>query len=1059
MHGLVALAVRRRVSVFMAALALTAFGIVGYQRLSLDLLPDINYPSLTVQTDFPDTAPAEVENLITRSIEEVVGVLRGLRSIHSVSRPGTSEVTLEFDWDSSMDMLSMDVREKLDRLVLPEEADDPIVLRFDPSLDPVMRIAFGGDSDLKNLRRIADRRLKQEFETIKGVAAAQVKGGFEEEIQINIQQERLAALGITMEQVRLMVGYSNVNLPGGSLEDEESQYLIRMVNEYDDVEEIADLIVHQQGHAVVRLSDVAEVKWGVKEREEITRVNSKESVVIDIFKEGDANIVTTARAVREFMTGLEAKLPPGCRLDLLFDQSRFIERAINEVRTAALVGGILAVLVLFAFLRHGRSTLIIATSIPLSILATFMAMYRLDVSLNIMSLGGLTLGIGMLVDNSIVVLESIFRRRREQGLTLARAAVEGTCEVGGAVAASTFTTVAVFLPIVFVEGIAGQLFSDMAVTVTLSLLASLLVAVTLIPMLSALGKDKSASPAVQRDGQTLGEDTAHEESTVLGEDNDDTNRAGAMRMGVFSKAYDHLLCGALKVRWLTLIVALSLLAASILALPRIEQELIPSITEGEFFFEATLPEGTPLAATDQAMQKMEALAAEQPGVDYVYTTVGSRLVAGGISLTTKAEHFGQLHVVLENRQDEQAEAAVSELLRREYESIPDLSAKHGQPSYFSLKTPVEVLLFGEDIQILTAYAEELEEALKTIPGLVDLRSSQEEGSPELRIIFDRNRLAALGLDMQQLSETLHNRLQGVVPTRFKEQDRQIDIRIRNREIDRQTVDDIRNLVVHGPEGQPIRLLTLAEVLPDRGPAEIHRIGQQRAAVISGNLEGRSLSAVADEIRSVLAKKVPPRGVTAELGGQNEEMEVSFSSLRFALCLAIFLVYLVMAATFESLVHPFIVLFSIPLSLVGVVAGLMITNTQISVIVFIGVVMLVGIVVNNAIVLIDKVNRLRREGAAKREAVRQACHVRLRPILMTTLTTVLGLLPMALALGEGAELRSPLAITVSFGLLLATLLTLVVIPCLYMIVPSRIEPLSSSTSEEDAPMAAAGKGTP
>ncbi|MBD3161815.1 MAG: MMPL family transporter, partial [Candidatus Eisenbacteria bacterium] len=962
MRSLVALAVRRRVAVMMTALAIAAFGIVGYNRLPLDLLPDISYPSLTVQTEFPDTAPAEVENLVTRPIEETVGVLRGLRSIHSVSRSGISEVTLEFDWGSDMDMLSMDVREKLDRLILPEEAEDPIVLRFDPSLDPILRLALGGGAGLTESRLVADRKLKQELETVPGVAAARVKGGFEEEIQIDVDQERLAALAIPLDQVQQIVGVSNVNLPGGSLQDVESQYLIRTVNEYDSVEEIARLVLRSDENGIVRLGDVADVRRGTKEREEITRVDGHESVEISVYKEGDANTVTTARAVRGRIEELRAKLPPGMTLTLLFDQSRFIERAVNEVRGAALIGGILAILILFAFLRHGRSTLIIATSIPLSVVATFVAMYRLDVSLNIMSLGGLTLGVGMLVDNSIVVLESIHRKRLE-GLPLGRAAIDGTAEVGGAVAASTLTTVAVFLPIVFVEGIAGQLFGDMAITVTLSLLASLLVAITLIPMLSAIGR--------QRRGEPTGPEREPADTETI-----------PMTLGWFSRAYDRFVRGALAHRARTIGVAAILFAAALWAVPRLGTELIPSISEGEFFFEVTMPEGTPLEATDRRIETMEEIVAEEPGVAYSYSTVGSRLVAGGLSLNTKGEHLGQLNVVMEDRGDEEGETATAERLRRRFETIPDLEAKLGKPTYFSLKTPVEVILYGESLELLRDASIDFERSLRTIPGLVDVRSSLEEGSPEIQILFDRDRLAALGLDMRALSETLRDRIQGAVPTRFREEDRQIDIRIRNREIDRATLDDVKNLVVSGPEQTPVRLLTLADIRVDRGPAEIHRIQQQRAAILSGNVQGRSLGPVIEEIEESLAASPPPSGVTVELGGQNREMQVSFASLRFALTLAIFLVYLVMAATFESLIHPFIVLFSIPLALVGVVAGLLATGTEISVIVLIGTVMLVGIVVNNAIVLIDKVNQLRREGFGKRDAVLRAGHIRLRPILMT-----------------------------------------------------------------------------
>ncbi len=1012
MRALVAFAVRRRVTVTMSALALAAFGIVGYNRLPLDLLPDISYPSLTVQTDFPDTAPAEVENLITRPVEEVVGVLRGLRTVHSVSRPGISEVTLEFDWGADMDLLLLDVREKLDRLILPEESEDPVVLRFDPSLDPILRIAFGGAGDLTETRRIADRRLKQAFESLRGVASARIKGGLEEEIHVEVDQERLAALGIPLERIRQVVGASNINLPGGSLRGADTQFLIRTVNEYDSVAEIGGLVLSAEGASQVRVRDVAVVRWGAREREEIIRVGGIEVVEIAIYKEGDANIVSTARLVRESLPEIATLAPEGYDLTVLFDQSRFIEQALVEVRLTAVVGGMLAIAVLFAFLRDARSTLIIATAIPLSVLFAFMAMYRLEVSLNIMSLGGLTLGIGMLVDNAIVVLESIHRKLQE-GLGRAEAAVAGTTEVGGAVAASTLTTVAVFLPIAFVEGIAGALFGDMAITVTLSLLASLVVAVTLIPMLSALGGGAGRSPV------------------------DTGGRATERSLGFVSRLYDSVLGAALRRKWTTIIAAAIVFAVAVAGVGRLRTSLIPDISQGEFFFEATLPEGTPVEATDRVLRRMAAPVEDDPEVEVVYVTAGSRLVSGGLSLSTTAEHYGQLNVVLADRRDEAAQIRVADRLRAGFAAIPELETTFGTPTYFSLKTPIEVILFSDDLAALEEWTPVLADKLAAIPGLVDIRSSLEEGNPELQVIFDRDRLASLGLDMRTVAETLRDRVLGVVPTRFREADRQIDIRVRNTERHRQTVEDVRNLVIPGADGRQLRLLTVAEVRADRGPAEIHRVQQQRAAVLSANLEGRGLGAAISDIRALLAADPPPPGVAAELGGQVEEMQTSFASLRFALSLAVFLVYLVMAATFESLVHPFVVIFTVPLALVGVVVGLMATGTEVSVIALIGVVMLVGIVVNNAIVLIDTVNQLRRAGMTKLDAVIRGGHLRLRPILMTTLTTVLGLLPMALALGEGAELRAPLAITVSFGLLLSTMLTLVVIPAVYLVVPSRV----------------------
>ena len=1028
MRHFIDLAVRRRVSVVMAALAVVAFGIVGYNRLALELFPDITYPSITVQTEFPDTAPQEVENLVTRPVEEAVGVLRGLQTVHSVSRAGISEVTLEFEWGADMDQLSMEVREKLDRLLLPEETTDPVVLRFDPSLDPIIRLALSGpagSADLQAMRRLADKQIKQAFETVKGVAAAQIKGGLEEEIQIDIDQDRLAALGIPIEQVRQVVGVSNVNLPGGALRGQDSQFLIRTVNEFQDTAEIADLIIRQDGNATVKLGDVARVSWGSKEREEITRVGGRESVEISIFKEGDANTVAVARALRERLTEWQnGKLPPGHTLTVLFDQSHFIQQAIDEVRNAALIGGVLAVVVLLLFLRDMRSTLIIATSIPISVIATFVAMYKLDISLNIMSLGGLTLGIGMLVDNSIVVLESIFRKR-QMGLSLYRAAVDGTTEVGAAVMASTMTTVAVFLPIVFVEGVAGQLFHDQAVTVTVSLLASLVVAITLIPMLSATGEPL---PLQRERNQVI--DTSEAESHI------DTGPV-QLTLGWFSTLYDRFLTGAINRAALTLVVAFGLFFASVWGIRLLGTELIPQLSEGEFFFEVNLPEGASLVATDRMVQVMEKAAAAEPGIASYYATVGSRLVSGGMSVNTKAENLAQLNIIMKDRADDVGELATADSLRAAFVDLPDLEVKFGRPSYFSLKTPIEVIIYGEDLNELRNYSLEVARALEGVAGLVDVRSSLEAGNPELQVVFDRQRLASLGLDMGVLSETLKNRVLGVVPTRFKEEDRQIDIRIRNREQDRESVNDVRNLVLPGMDGEPIRLMSVATVTEARGPAEIHRLQQQRAAVVSANLEGRSLGSAVVDVEAVVRSLPRPSGLSLELGGQNKEMQVSFNSLRFAIFLAIFLVYLVMAATFESFLHPFLVLCTIPLALVGVVGGLLLTGTTVTVIVLIGTIMLVGIVVNNAIVLIDTINRLRRAGLAKREAVVKAGHMRLRPILMTTLTTILGLLPMALSWGEGAELRAPLAITVASGLLLSTLLTLVVIPAAYWIVPSRI----------------------
>nr|MDJ0840029.1 efflux RND transporter permease subunit [Acidobacteriota bacterium] len=592
------------------------------------------------------------------------------------------------------------------------------------------------------------------------------------------------------------------------------------------------------------------------------------------------------------------------------------------------------------------------------------------------------------------------------------------CDGGqhGAVIASVLTTIAVFFPIVFVEGIAGELFRDQSLTVTFSLIASLLAALSLIPMLASLGsKSKKKKPAKAAKANA-----------------DDTNT-----MGFFSVIYEKFLRACLRWRWVTLAVAVAIFVFTLRLYPKLGQELIPALTEGEFFFEVSMPEGTALPTTDQVIAEMERTAAMDPAVETVYATVGTRTVTGGLSLKTKDENLGQVNVVLKDRSDEGLEEAVADRLRETYARIPNLDAKLGRPSFFSLKTPVEMLFYGEDLEQLKEYTLSLKPKLEEIPGLVDVRASLEAGNPELTVVFDRQKLAHLGLTIGQVSETLHNRVNGTVVSRFKEADRLIDIRLRNQESDRDSIRDIENIVIAELDGRPITLKAVAALTPARGPSEIHRISQSRVAILSGDLSGRPLGAVMADVQEVVAQNPPPIGIEATPGGQNKEMEASFGSLMFALGLAVFLVYLVMAATFENLVHPFIILFTIPLALVGAILGLYWSGLSVSIIALIGVIFLAGVVVNNAIVLVDAVNQSRHAGHEKMEAVIHAAKIRLRPILMTTMTTVLGLLPMAIGFGEGSELRTPLAVVVSTGLVISTLLTLVVIPAVYMIVPSTV----------------------
>ncbi|WP_196137663.1 efflux RND transporter permease subunit [Aliikangiella sp. G2MR2-5] len=1012
----VTFSVKRKVTILMVAIAVFTFGVVGFSRLPINLLPSLSYPSLTVQTELPNAAPEEIEQLVTRPVEEVVGVMKGLKDIHSVSRSGVSEVTLEFGWGADMNDLSMDIREKLDRLILPLDAEQPIVLRYDPSLDPILKLSLSGDLPMTQLRLLGDKEVKEALERIEGVASAKIQGGEEEEIHVNIDQGKLAAMGISPSELATLLGNSNINRPGGSLKNEQTQLLVRTLNEYDSLEEMRDLRITPPNRPAVRLGDVAEISWAAKDREEIARFDGKEGILVSLYKEGDANTVEVVDAIKEKLPQVKRILPSGALIDIQFNQARFIQQSIDEVKQSLLIGGLLAICVLWIFLRDFRLTAIITTAIPLSVVASFILMYRSDVSLNIMSLGGLTLGVGMLVDAAIVVLESI-HRQREKGLGIVEAAIIGTSEVGGAVTASVLTTIAVFIPIVFVEGIAGQLFRDQALTVTFSLLASLIVSFTLIPMLASIGKDKS--------------------STVTVENNESKKTIERESLGFFSRWYEAVLRKALRLRWVTLLSGFVALFLALQLLPSIPTSLIPQMSEGEFYFDVKLPEGTSLPTTDRVISQLEKIALSHDGVDKVYASVGSRNVSGGLSLKTKDENLGQLSIVVKDRSDTKLEQQIIDDLRNAFESVPLAETQFGRPSFFSLKTPLEMLFFGEDIEALREYSAELLIKLEKVEGLADIQASLETGNPELKIKFDRQKLAKLGMTIQQVADTLNQRVDGEIVSRFQMPDRQIDIRMRNQETDRNSVTDIQNIVIGEVDGRPVNLFAVASIESAQGPAAIDRIQQSRVAVIAANFKGRSLSDIAEEIEMLISENPPPSGVVFEFGGQKKEMEDSFNSMTFAVLLAIFLVYLVMAATFEHLGHPFVILFTIPLALIGVILGLYLSGYAISVISLIGAVFLVGVVVNNAIVLVDAINHHRRQGLDKMNAIIVASKSRLRPILMTTFTTVLGLLPMAIGFGEGAELRAPLAVVVSFGLVVSTALTLLIIPAAYFVMPSTI----------------------
>ncbi len=1041
---------RRPVTVFVFTMAAVVFGLVAFRDLAVDLLPEITYPSLTIRTDYEGAAPAEVESLVTRPVENAVGVVNGVVKASSSSRADVSEVTLEFSWGIDMDMAALDVRERLDLVELPDDAANPILLRYDPSLDPVMRIGVSGDGDLVRLRLLAEQEVERALERVEGVAAVVVSGGLKEEIQIELDERRLANLGLSVASVSARLAQENVNLTGGRLQEGQTEYLVRTINEFDRPSDIRSIVIDNTTGTPVRLEDVALVVRGHKEREAITRINGREAVEVAVYKEGGTNSVTVVDAVLGRFEDVRTKLEDlgsGLELTVITDQARYIRQSIQDVLQTAVIGGSLAILVLLFFLRSIKSTLIIGISIPISVVATFFLMYVSGVSLNIMSLGGLTLGIGLLVDNSIVVLEAI-QRKREEGLGVVEAADEGAGEVGQAVIASTMTTVCVFVPIVFVEGVAGQLFGDQALTVAYSLSVSLIVALTLIPMLASRRFDRTAQADPERVPRFAVQRWASAGAFFVGLGLARLVKYLGLGVGllvrgvlylpalvfdtayrVVSRVYPHVLDLVLRHALVTLLLVLALLGASLTLFDRLGQELVPELVQGQFYVSTELSPGTRLDVTAARLDRVEAFARDLESVQTVYAVVGTSSEQGGIA-GEQRENIGELTLTVASPASREVEEAVMERLRPVLDTGGDLEYRFGRPSYFSFKTPIEVEIRGYNLNLLQRLAEDLAARLREIDGLVDVKSSTEGGNPELQIRFDRERLTARGYTVNQAATLVRAKVLGEVATDITREDRTIDIRLRADEGFRDSVGDLRNLNIAQEGRIAIPLSSVAEVMEVEGPAEIRRADGERAALITANLVGRDLGSASDDIGEALAGMTFPTGFDWRVGGQRQEMETSFESMRLAILLAVFMVYLVMASQFESLLHPFVILFSVPFSMIGILVTLYLFQVTVSVVVLIGVILLAGIVVNNAIILVDYTNRLRRRGMAKLDALRRAGEVRLRPILMTTSTTVLGLLPMAIGVGEGSELRAPMAITVIGGLLASTALTLLIIPAVY-----------------------------
>jgi HAE1 family hydrophobic/amphiphilic exporter-1 len=1000
------LSVRRGVAFSMVYLLIIGFGLFSLNRLRLDMYPDITFPMIGVVTEYPGAGPREIEDLITRRIEGAVTAVEGVTEVSSTSKQGVSVVAVEFDWGSDLDQAEVDVRKHIDFIkgFLPADANDSIVFAFDPSMQPVVFLGLNGPYDEVKLREIAEEKVEPLLERVAGIASVDTVGGGKREVQVRLDPRRLGAAGVAPQQVVAALRADNVQLPGGTFDQGGWEFTVQTKGRYKNVKQIEQTVVGLRQGVPVRLRDVGEVVDGLKEATRLVRNNGRPGILIMARKQSDANTVQAVRALLEAVPEVEKKAAHGIKLNVIFNQADFIEKSIGNLSSTAGIAFGIALAVLLFFLRSARSSLIVAGAIPISVIATFFIMYMRGVTLNIISMAGLALAIGMLVDNSIVVLENIFTLT-ERGADGREASVTGTKEVSAAITASTLTTLVVFVPILFVSGIAGQMFRDMALTICFSLTASLFVALSGIPLAAS---------------RLLGPRQRRTEGTDL---------IGRL-LGRLTRFYARVLDRVLRNRKKTFAVVTALFAVSVFLGAQLPQEYFPKNDQSLIVLQAEGPVGSSLEQTDKAFRRMERIIERTVPERRVFNAdIGTG--EGFIALFAKGPHSGILRLRLVDRRDRQrTQAEIEDDLRRRFSQIPGITANVMQPGIFG-SADVVVEIYGHDLVEARRVGMQIKDILSSIKGTRDVTFSLEAGRPEYEVVLDRGRLAALGLTTAQVSSAISTVFSGTLASVYQEGGYEYDIRVRGPRDFRRNARNLRALPIVTPTGVSVTLESIATIRPSVGPATITRKDQQRMVTVSCAVTGGALGNVVKELTGKLERFAWPEDFTHRIGGQAEDFRESFVSLVLALLAAFALVYMVMAGQFESLLHPFLILFTIPLALVGVVAGLGLTGTSLSITALIGVLILVGVVVNNAIVLVDTINQYRQlRGMELLEAVKEAGQRRLRPILMTAATTTLGMLPLALEIGEGSESWSPMARSVIGGLTVSTLLTLIVIPTLY-----------------------------
>ena len=1010
-------AIHRPIFTIMVTLIVIIIGGVSLMRLPIDLMPDITYPTLTVRTAYENASPEEMEELVTRPIEEAMSAVPGVEEVTSTSTEGNSNVRVTFSWGTNLDAASSDVRDRLDRVLgrLPDDCDRPTLFKFDLASFPILMLGASSNLDPIQMRQIIDDQIKYRIERLPGVASLDVWGGLNREIHVDLDRDKIKALGLSLNTILAKIAAENVNQPAGSIDRGNYEVTIRTPGEYTNLDELRNLVVAVRDGAFIQLREIASVEDSWQRIRQIVRVNGKPGVRMSISKQSGTNTVEVARRALAEIDKINEEIPL-IQITPIIDTSAYIQQSISNVGSAAMYGGGLAVLILLLFLRNIRGTVIIAIAIPISIITTFSLIYFGGFTLNLMTLGGLALGVGMLVDSSIVVLENIYRLK-ESGLNPEDAAMQGSEEVAAAILASTLTTVVVFLPMFFVRGMAGVMFKQLALVVSFALLCSLVVAITLVPMLSSRILKSSAEEASGR------ETFRHK-----------MYRLSGSLFAALENQYKEILHVALNHRLIVVILALGLLGGSIWLIRFIGVELMPASDEGEVRVSAEMEVGTRLALIDDRVKEVESIVQRSvPEAKNMVMGIGGMGWRGGG--TNTAEMRVALKPLAERTRSSEE---VADDLRKKLMTIPGMliRTRAGQ-GLFILNMGmqggdrVSVEVRGHDMESGEELAGRVKKIVEQVEGVTDARISRESGNPEELMVIDRQRAADLKLNVKQVADALQTAIAGTRAGYYRDAGDEYSILVKFRNAERMRLADVLDMTLVNADGQPVILRNVVNVVSHKGPTLIERKNQERIVYVTANVTGRDLGSILKDIRAKLVEQPIPAGFNVTFGGDYEEQQEAFGELLLTLILVLVLVFMVMACQYESLRDPFVVMFSVPLAVIGVVLMLLLTNTTFNVQSFIGCVMLGGIVVNNAILLVDHTNLLRRrDGMPLRQAIEEAGRRRLRPIMMTALTTMLGLLPLAIGVGEGGEAQAPLARVVIGGLISAALITLVVIPVIY-----------------------------